>query len=52
MLRGEPHMAVRSGESAIAYQHPGRVCKVHEEVGALMAKYIETKRDEVIGSSK
>ena len=40
------------GESAFVYQHQGRVCEVHEEVGAPMAKHIETKRDEVIGSSK
>ena len=45
-------MTVRNGEFAFAYWHPAWVCKVHEEVGALMAEHIETKRDEVSGMPK
>ena len=52
MLRGEPRTIVRCGESAFAYRQPARFFEVHEEVGAPMAKHIETKRDEVSGRSK
>ena len=52
MLRGEPGTTVRGGEFAFAYLHLAWVCEVHEEVGAPMAEYIETKRDEVSGMSK
>ena len=45
-------MIVCGGEFAFAYQHPAWVCEVHKEVGALMAKYIETKHDDVSGTSK
>ena len=37
---------MHGGEFAFAYQHLAWVCEVHEEVGALMAEHIETKRDE------
>ena len=43
---------MRCGESAFAYRQRARFSKLHEEVGALMAKHIETKRDEVSGMSK
>ena len=36
---------MRGGEFAFAYWHPAWVCEVHEEVGAPMAKNIETNRD-------
>ena len=45
-------MIVRCGESAFAYWQPARFSEVHEEVGAPMAKHIETKHDEVSGRSK
>ena len=51
-MRGEPGTTVHGGEFAFAYQHPAWVSKVHEEVGALMAKHIETKHEEVSGMSK
>ena len=40
------------GEFASAYWHPAWVCEVHEVVGALMTEHIETKCDEVSGTSK
>ena len=56
MLKGnvawQTYTIVRGGEFAFAYQHPAWVCEVHEEVGALMAKYIDTKCVEVSGTSK
>ena len=45
-------MTVHGGEFASAYWHPARVCEVHEEMGALMAKHMEKKRYEVSGTSK
>ena len=45
-------MTVCGGEFAFAYRHPAYVCEVHEEVGALIAKHIETNHDEVSGLSK
>ena len=52
MLRGEPRAIVHGGEFAFAYRHPGKVCEVHEEVGAPIAKHIKTKCDEVSRSVK
>ena len=45
-------MIVCGGEFAFTYKHPAWICEVHKEVGALIAKHIETKCDEVSGASK
>ena len=51
-LRSKLCTTVHGGEFAFAYKHPALACEVNEEVGALMPKNIETKRDEVSETSK
>ena len=45
----EPGTTMHGGE--FAYWHPAWVCEVYEEVGPPMAEHIETKHDEVSGTS-